>query len=230
MAISRGTDTFTLANGGSLDLMAGRTANDTINVSGAFNAFVSATFNLMDFGGHVAINLLAGASNLTGNMQVYGGRVEMTAASHNYWIPTGVNRIAQGADVKLGAQIIGPSGGTFEVSGGAKLEFLCWPTLSNVTLAGGTVSYGDGFSFGGVVTFARAAGSELDVHTVSPVASYSMDASDMLTLLDAGGNALGAVTVHDRTAQAIQVDRTATGVAIVADNTPHPGMLVAGTV
>jgi hypothetical protein len=68
------------------------TANDTVNVSGPLSA-VAASFNLMDRGGHVAINLFAGFSNIPGNMQVHGGTVEMNGGSHNYWIPTGVNRV-----------------------------------------------------------------------------------------------------------------------------------------
>lgn len=226
MTISRGTDTFTLNNGGSLDLTATATANDTVNVIAPFNVFVQATFNLIDHGGHVAINLAAGASNVTGNMQVRGGSVVMNGGGHNYWIPTGVNRISAGADVKLNAQMIGA--GVFEVSGGARLEFLCWPTLNTTTLSGGKVDYWDGWAFGGAVTFAKAAGSEFDVHTALPVSSYTMDAKDLLTLFDASGGVQGSVTVHDHTAQHIQVDRTSFGVAIFADNTPHPGMIPIG--
>ena len=224
--ISHTTETFNLLNGDSLDLFAGQGANDTVNVSGPFSA-VSATFNLMSRAGHVAINLYAGFSNVTGNMQVNGGTVDMEGGSHNYWIPTGVYRVTNGADVKLAAQIQASGGGTFAVSGGAKLEFLSWARpQSETVLSGGIVNYG--LNIGGTVTFAQAAGSEFDIHTDPGVASYTMDANDLLTLFDDGGNALGAVTVHDQTAQAIQVDKTSFGVAIVADNVPRPGMLVAG--
>jgi len=69
--------------------------------------------------------------------------------------------------VKLGAQILRSGGGTFDVSGGAKLEFMGWARpQSETVLNGGTLNYG--FAIGGTVTFAAAAGSEFDVHTQSP--------------------------------------------------------------
>jgi hypothetical protein len=185
------------------------------------------TFNLQSYWGHVAI-YLGNFNHTTGQIQAHGGSIDMIGASHATWVNTGVSKFTHGAQAKIYAGF-GPAGpGSFEVSSGARLEF-GYPPHSPVTVQGGTLSFWG--AWGPEVTLKTVATSTVEMNFEpnpwagqDEVTHYDIR-DDILTLLDAQNDVVGSIEVHNKATQGIQVDKTSYGVAIVADNTPRPGML-----
>lgn len=228
--------TYDLTTGSRLDLVQLH-STDRINfigtavpsspglTTGPYNA----TFNLTSEGGSTDVN--AGTyGQWSGTIHIHNGTLTSLGASHSGWINTGDSVISGNSSVHM--RTMTGTGGTMELDGGATLEWTRLYSSIPVALNGGTLILDTFFpGTAGNITFnsqSHAHMDELDLTGVMNAASWSMK-DDLLQVFDAAGGVISSVdSFHNNTGKPIQVDQRSFGVAVIADATPHAGMIPIG--
>lgn len=218
------SDTYNLTHGHTLNLKNnGGTATITTNLG--MMGGDSDNFVLTEHGGTTAINLMGQSGPLFGTMFLYdGASVTETGWSHSRWQNTGASVINNSTAVFVTPIV----GGSISIEHGGSLTggFI----NSAVTLRGGTLIQEGwwGSPFASDVTLDRQTPSHPDriiLDHATGGTSYDIK-GDLLTVHNAAGATIGTANVHNHTNAPIQVDQLATGVAIIANAVPQPGMLV----
>jgi hypothetical protein len=222
--------TYNLLSGAQLDLVQIH-SKDTINfVSSVQGPGSPRIVNLTSLGGDTTISADA-FGTWSGNIRVFNGTLTTSGGSHSHWTNTGDSIIAGDSYVHINAMTA--TGGSMELNNGGKLEWTgALHSAIPVTLDGGTLIEDSSFGSAGNaanVTFRsqnHAHMNEVDLQGAFNAASWSMK-DDLLQVFNASGSVITSIAnFHNTTGKPIQVDQTATGVAVIADATPRPGMLV----
>lgn len=226
----RQDNTYDLSTGAQLDLWQIHSTDIIRFVGYGYAGPYTGTLNVTSVGGTTIVDGSA-FGQWTGNIHIYNGDLRTFGGSHSYWTNVGDSVISGDSNVQINTMM--GSGGTIELSHGARLEWTGGAHSSPVTIKnGGTLVSNPFFYPTGLeqnVTFggnAHGRPDEVDLVNAFNAASWSMK-DDLLQVFDAAGGVLTSITnFHNASGRAIQVDQTATGVAVTNDTTPRPGMLL----
>jgi hypothetical protein len=191
---------------------------------GAYPGGDTDTLNLISIGGSTTIYLDTFSSVMYGTLHLFNSDLTMWGGTHSHWQNTGCSVISgSGSEV----QLVNAAGGSLVVERGATLKFGGqYDDIPVLLQSGGKLELPAGSWVLPEVTFGKqgqAQINELEFKNLFGATSYDIKA-DLLTVHSSSGDSVARV--HNLTGEQLQVNQTAHGVSVVADDTPRPGMLV----
>ena len=215
-------DTYNVSHNHTLNLVNGGTATVGIGFSSPFAFGDLDTFNLVGRPGSVTNVILGQVRPMPGTISLNNATLHINSWSHTSWNNTGTSVFAHGSTATTG----NITGGTIDIESGSSLALGGYYS-SLIELNGGSFS---ATSFFGThdITFESQSKQNPDSVTIPGITGadhWTMTAADLTIFNSTDQPLLSVWNLTNHTNQPFQVDQLATGVSIVADSTPRPGMI-----